>query len=66
MDDGVKLITDPAVMELSENPDISMSYCDYTAQKLGVPTEGVSEKIVCGSQFNNASMNHEADRVIVL
>lgn len=66
MDDGVKLLNSPNVSRLSENPDVHMSYCDYSTQRIGVSTEGVPDNIECGSQFNNASMNHEADRVIVL
>jgi hypothetical protein len=33
---------------------------------MGVASEGLSKEIVCGSQYNNAVMQHEADRVIVL
>ncbi|MBI5410181.1 MAG: DsrE family protein [Nitrospirae bacterium] len=66
MDDGVKLLTNPAVINLCYNPGVNMSYCDYTTQKMGVNKKRICEKMVCGSQFNNAMMNHEADRVIVL
>lgn len=66
MDDGVKLLNDAGVAGLSENTDIDMSYCDYTTQEIGLSKEGFPEKIVCGSQYNNAIMNHEADRVIVI
>jgi predicted peroxiredoxin len=66
MDDGVRLLTNSSVMNLCENPGFNMSYCDYTVQKNGVSIEGCSGKILCGSQYNNAMMNHEADRIIVL
>lgn len=66
MDDGVKILTNPDIRGLCENPDVNMSYCDYSTQQLGTSKEGISEKIICGSQFNNATMNHEADRIIVL
>jgi predicted peroxiredoxin len=66
MDDGVKLLTNPTVNGLCDNSGVSMSYCDYTTQMIGLSTEDVCSKIVCGSQFDNATMNHEADRVIVL
>ena len=66
MDTGVRLLTNPDVMNLCENSSVNMSFCDYTTQKNGISKEGIGDKIVCGSQYNNATMNHEADRVIVL
>ncbi len=66
MDDGVRLLTDPGITDLCGNSGINMSYCDYTTQQNGISKEGICDKIICGSQYNNATMNHEADRVIVL
>ena len=66
MDSGVKLLADPAVTNLCENSLVHMSFCDYTTQKNGISKEGFCDDIICGSQYNNATMNHEADRVIVL
>ncbi|MDH4029047.1 MAG: DsrE family protein [Nitrospirota bacterium] len=66
MDDGVKLLSNKKVTSLCNNSNISMSFCDYTTQKNGISKEGICDKIVCGSQYDNATMNHEADRVIVL
>jgi predicted peroxiredoxin len=66
MDAGVKLLKNPKVTSLCKNSGISMSFCDYTTQKNGISKEGICDKIVCGSQYDNASMNHAADRVIVL
>lgn len=66
MDDGVKLLNAPMVKSLAENAAVDMSYCDYSTQRIGMSTDGVSDSIDCGSQFNNAMMNQEADRVIVL
>ncbi len=66
MDDGVKLLHDPGITDLSENSGINMSFCDYTTQQIGISKDGISDRIICGSQYNNATMNHEADRVIVL
>jgi hypothetical protein len=37
-----------------------------TAAKVLNATEGLPSEIVCGSQYNNAVMNHNADRVIIL
>lgn len=66
MDDGVKLLTNSAVTNLCKEPGVSMSFCDYTTQKNRISKEGICEDILCGSQYNNAAMNNEADRVIVL
>lgn len=66
MDTGTKLFGNPAFNELCKTSGVSMSFCDHSAKGLGVSTEGVPQEIVCGSQYNNAAMNQDADRVIVL
>ncbi|MBI4849309.1 MAG: DsrE family protein [Nitrospirae bacterium] len=66
MDDGVKLLSKKEIAALCKLPGVSISYCDYSTQKLDVQKNGVCGEMVCGSQYNNAMMNHEADRVIVL
>jgi len=66
MDDGAKLLGDPAFKELCKTKGVSMSFCDHAATHLGVSKEGIPEEIVCGSQYNNAIMVNSADGVIVL
>lgn len=66
MDDGTKLLGTPEFRELCKTKGVSMSFCDHSAKGLGVATEGIPEEIVCGSQYNNAVMNHDADRLIIL
>lgn len=66
MDDGTKLIENSSFAELCELEGVSMSYCDHSAEKIGVNTEGVSNDIKGGSQLNNAIMNQNSDKVIVL
>ncbi len=66
MNGGVNLLAIPEVNDLCENPGIVMKYCDYSTQQKGISKEGFNEKIGCGSQYDNAMMNHEADRVIVI
>ncbi len=66
MDDGVHLLKNASVNELAGNADVAISYCDYTIQREGLSTDGIHENIDCGSQYDNAVMNNEADRVIVL
>jgi peroxiredoxin family protein len=66
MDAGVRLLTNVSITSLCENSDVNMSFCDYTTEKNGISKEGICDKLICGSQYDNATMNHEADRVIVL
>ena len=66
MDTGTKLIHTPIFAELSRTKGVSVSFCDHSAKHLGVTPDGLPPEIVVGSQYNNAAMQHEADRVIVL
>ncbi|HDZ61646.1 MAG TPA: hypothetical protein ENH40_00680 [Nitrospirae bacterium] len=66
MDTGVKLIGNASIRDLCSIPNVKVCYCDHSAGILDVSKEGVPDAIVCGSQFDNANMNNEADRVIVL
>jgi predicted peroxiredoxin len=66
MDTGVRLLHNPSITGLSNAQGVQMSFCDYSVGKIGVSKKGIPDKIACGSQFDNASMNHDADRVIVL
>ncbi len=66
MDSGVQLLSAPEIKELCDISAISMSYCDYTTEKNRISKDDFSDKMVSGSQYNNAIMNNEADRVIIL
>jgi predicted peroxiredoxin len=66
MDDGTKLVRTPVIAALSKTKGVSVSFCDHSAQHMGVTGEGLPKEIVVGSQYNNASMQHDADKVIVL
>ncbi len=66
MDDGTKLVHSPVYAELCKTPGVTVGFCDHSAKHMGVTSEGLSKEIVCGSQYNNAVMQHEADRMIVL
>ena len=66
MDDGNKLLGNPAITGLSDEAGVKMSFCDHSAGKLGISKDGIPDKITCGSQLDNANMNNESDRVIVL
>ncbi len=66
MDTGVYLLSNPSLTGLCNLAGVRMAFCDHNAGKLAISKEGIPDKIACGSQFDNATMNHEADRVIVL
>jgi len=66
MDDGTKLFGNSAYAALCTLEGVTMSFCDLSTKTLGVDAKGLPEEIVCGSQYNNASMVHDADKVIVL
>ncbi len=66
MDAGTHLVADPALTGLAQLPGIKVSLCDHSAKAHGVATDGLPKQIACGSQLQNAMMNHNADRVILL
>jgi predicted peroxiredoxin len=66
MDEGTRLLENDAFVALAGIEGVSMSLCDHSAKMLGARTEGLPPNIVCASQLNNAMMNHNADRVVVL
>lgn len=66
MDEGTRLLENQALASLAGLEGVSVSVCDHSARIHGVNIEGLSPNIVCGSQLQNAMLNHNADRVIVL
>lgn len=66
MDEGTRVLESSACAELWTLPGVSMSVCELSATKCGVEAKGLHKKVVWGSQYHNAVMVHDADRVIVL
>ncbi len=66
MVDGVRLLENPTYTGLCKIPNVKMSFCDHNASGYGIKKEGIPEEVVCGSQYNNAVMMHDVDKVIVL
>lgn len=64
MDEGCRLITDKKIASLKDRGNVIMSLCDYNRKKMGILDE-VPEGIICGSQYDNALMNKESEKVIV-
>lgn len=65
MDTGTRLLGNTDFTKLCAEDNVVMSLCQHSAEEQGVNTEGISKEIVLGSQFNNAMMNNESDRVVV-
>ena len=66
MDEGTRLLRNAGLLGLTELSGVTLSLCDHSAKRYGVDIEGLPAAVVCGSQLNNAMMNHQAERVIVL
>lgn len=66
MDRGCLLAMDEKVASLCAHDAVRMSLCDLNRQQLGIAREDYVPRITCGSQYDNADMVREADRVIVL
>lgn len=66
MDDGTHLLRGEALVGLAALKGVTLSVCTHSAEHHGVPLEGLPEAVVRGSQLNNAMMNHQAERVVVL
>ncbi len=66
MDEGIHLFGDPSFSDLAGADNVSMSICRHSAERLEIETENLAEEITAGSQFENALMAHDADRMIVL
>lgn len=66
MDEGTRLLEEQAYISLIDLGGVTMSYCDHSAKELNVNTEGLNPSIDRSSQYSNAEMNHNADKVLVL
>jgi len=66
MDSGTKLLENESIVELKTLKNVELSLCDHSAKHHGIDTENIPEGIICGSQYNNARLMHDSDKVIVL
>lgn len=62
-DEGVKFTRDPKFLELLAIKGVEVSVCDHSCERTGVheKTDGINY----GSQYNNAGMLHDSERVLV-
>lgn len=66
MDGGTQLLQEESLLELAKLAQVSVSFCTHSAELNGIDPDTIAKEIDCGSQLNNAMMNHDADRVVVL
>jgi predicted peroxiredoxin len=66
MVEGERLLENSSFTELCKVPGVQMSYCDHNAAGMGINKEAIPGEIACGSQYNNAVMVHDADRLLVM
>ena len=62
-DEGVKFSRDPKFLELLNVDGVEISVCDHSCERVGLhdKTEGISY----GSQYNNAGMLHDNERILI-
>jgi hypothetical protein len=62
-DEGVRFTRDPKFLELLKIDKVECSVCDHSCERIGLheKTEGISY----GSQYNNAGMLHDSERVLI-
>lgn len=66
MDQGTRFLEQESFRDLCKLPGVVLSLCRHSAEEKGVDISNICKDIISGSQFNNAMMNHESDRVLVL
>jgi hypothetical protein len=62
-DEGVRFSRDPGFLELLALDGVEAAVCDHFRERLGI--EQKTEGITYGSQYDNAVMMHESERVLV-
>jgi predicted peroxiredoxin len=66
MDEGTEIVVGSEFRKLCKCDNVIISICRHSAESRGVDTSTLSKEIISGSQFNNAVMNNEADKIIIL
>ena len=64
--EGIELIHEREIAELSVNAMIDMVYCEFLSTKAGIPPDSIPSALRAGSQLDNALMLRDSDRVISL
>jgi predicted peroxiredoxin len=66
MDAGTRFLQNSSFIDMSRWDGVTMTVCDHSAKNMDVNTENLYSEIALAGQFNNAEMNADADKVIVL
>ncbi|MBF0345787.1 MAG: DsrE family protein [Nitrospirae bacterium] len=66
MDDGIRHSQDKDVVALKDLSGVTMSLCDHSAKLRNVTEDMIPAGIIAGSQYQNAVMNQDSDRVILI
>jgi sulfur relay (sulfurtransferase) complex TusBCD TusD component (DsrE family) len=62
-DEGVRFSRDPGFLELLALGGVEVAVCDHFREKLGIEEKAAG--VTFGSQYDNAVMLHECERVLV-
>lgn len=65
MDKGTKHSQDKDVVALKDLAGVTMSLCDHSAKYCNISGDMIPAGITAGSQYQNAVLNQDADRVIL-
>lgn len=65
-DDGVSLCLDREFQQAIGLPGVAISLCDHSAKLRDILETSVPAGITAGSQYQNAVMNQDADKVIII
>jgi len=64
-DKGVLNIKNTEVVALKDFADVDMSLCNFSVENNNLPGDIIPDGITAGSQFQNAVMVQESDKIIV-
>jgi peroxiredoxin family protein len=62
-DEGIKFTRDAKFLELLDLDDVEVAACDHMCEVLGIKEKVAG--ITYGSQYDNAGMLHDSERVLV-
>jgi predicted peroxiredoxin len=66
MDDGARHTQDKDVMALKDLKGVETSLCDHSAKLRNITEEMIPKGCTAGSQYQNAVLNQDSDRVIII
>ncbi|MDA8089796.1 MAG: DsrE family protein [Nitrospiraceae bacterium] len=64
-DDGIYLIKNGAVADLRKLDNVDMSLCNYSAKGRNLDESEIPEGVINGTQYQNALIHNECDKVLI-